>query len=54
VVLPLLLEARPGVAAPEVAATHQLAVEAVADPLHVVLFVDERDDLHAPLFQPLD
>jgi hypothetical protein len=54
VVCPLLLKTGPGVAAAEIAAPHQLAVEAIADPLHFVLLVDERDDLHAPFFQPLD
>ena len=54
VVLPLLLEAWPGVTAPEVAAPHHLAVEAVADPLHLVLLVDVGHDLDAHLFEPLD
>lgn len=54
VVRPLLLQPGPGVSAAEVAAAHQLAVEAVADALHLVLLVDVGDDFHAPLFQPLD
>jgi hypothetical protein len=54
VVLPLLLEARPRVAAAEIAASHQLAVESVANTFHLVPLVDVRDDLHVPLFQPFD
>jgi hypothetical protein len=53
-VFPLLLETRPGVAAAEVAAAHQLAVEAVADAFHLFPLVDVGHDLHAPLLQPLD